>query len=202
MDLTDYFKYIETASLLTALFYFKKYKSKFYIFFILYLFFAIIADVVGGYYSGTNNYWVFDIYTFFEFGSLFGIYYFLIENKKTRIIMSLISIVFYSILFIGIKYSILLRNAPVYMPFFIVSFIFLYLKQLLNSNQITNYKKILPFWLSVALLIFYLGGLPFFTLLYIGNLYGRILFSIVFFILLIMHIIFILSLIWSKPIQK
>jgi hypothetical protein len=202
MDFTDSIKYIEIASLITSVFYFKKYKSHFYIFFILYIIFAIVADFVGSLFEGENNYWVYDIYIFFEFGSLVGFYYSLIEKTKTKKTIIYLSLLFYLVCFLGFKYPVLLRFAPIFSPFFVIPFIFFYLKELLYSRKIINYKKILPFWLSVALLIFYLGTLPFFSLLYLGNLDGRFLFNVVVFIVMIMHFIFITSLIWSKPIQK
>ena len=43
-------------------------------------------------------------------------------------------------------------------------FVFLYLRELLMSNKILNYKKHLPFWISIGFLIFYLPAIPFFTM--------------------------------------
>ena len=79
---------------------------------------------------------------------------------------------------------------------------FLYLQKLLNSSKIMNYKKVLPFWLTVGFLIYYLASVPFFSLQYLFGLYDRLLFTLLSAVVIIMHLIFIVSLIWIRPIQK
>jgi hypothetical protein len=201
-NIQDLVIFFEISSLVLTIIFFKKYKSSFYFYFISYLVFAILADAIGELYRGSNNYWVYNIYTFFEFTSVLGIYYFLSKKQLSKKIIIYISIIFYGIYLLSFKYTSIQNYSVILLHFFILPFLFLYFQQLLYSNKILNYKKELPFWLTVGLLIYYLGTVPFISLMYLGGLRNRILFVVPSMIVLIMHLIFMASLIWSKPTQK
>ena len=193
---------IEILSIILSLRYFPKFKKTYYYFFIAFLVFAVLFETLGMLLKGTNNYWIYNIYTFFEFSSLIGIYYFLNTNIKSKKIIIFLSIIYYIIYFISFKYVVLQKYTVIILPFFVVPFMFLYLQKLLNSSKIMNYKKVLPFWLTVGFLIYYLASVPFFSLQYLFGLYDRLLFTLLSAVVIIMHLIFIVSLIWIKPIQK
>lgn len=201
-ELADFVIYLEAISIILSLLFFKNYKSKFYYFFIAYLVFAVLFETLGTITHGTNNYWIYNIYTFFEFSSVVGIYYNLIEEYKSRKLIIILSIIFYVIYFISFIYVVLQDYTVIILPFFVVPFMFLYLQKLLNSSKIINYKQVLPFWITVALLIYYLASVPFFSLQYLFGLQNRLLFTLLSLIVILMHLIFIVSLIWSKPAQK
>lgn len=169
-----------------------------------YIIFAVIAEIGGKILdNGINStLWWFNIYTFFEFSSIFGFYYFLTKNKLSKKIIVLVSFIFYVIYTLSFIYIKLQNYTVVILPFFIVPFMFMYLKELLNSNRITDYKKEIPFWLTVGFLFYYIGTVPFFSLLYIGGMYNRILFTLLTIIVIVMNIIFMGGLLWSKSIQK
>ncbi|WP_026775793.1 hypothetical protein [Polaribacter sp. Hel_I_88] len=193
---------VEILSIILSLIYLPKYKKTYYYFFIAFLVFAVLFEALGMLLSGGNNYWIYNIYTFFEFSSLIGIYYFLNTNVKSKKIIIALSIIYYIIYFISFKYVVLQKYTVIILPFFVVPFMFLYLQKLLNSSKIMNYKKVLPFWLTVGFLIYYLASVPFFSLQYLFGLYDRLLFTLLASVVIIMHLIFIISLIWIKPIQK
>tara|TARA_R110002050_G_scaffold78954_2_gene168774 strand:+ start:1459 stop:2097 length:639 start_codon:yes stop_codon:yes gene_type:complete len=193
---------IEILSIILSLRYFPKFKKTYYYFFIAFLVFAVLFETLGMLLKGTNNYWIYNIYTFFEFSSLIGIYYFLNTNIKSKKIIIFLSIIYYIIYFISFKYVVLQKYTVIILPFFVVPFMFLYLQKLLNSSKIMNYKKVLPFWLTVGFLIYYLASVPFFSLQYLFGLYDRLLFTLLSAVVIIMHLIFIVSLIWIRPIQK
>ena len=75
-------------------------------------------------------------------------------------------------------------------------FSFFYLRQLLLSNEILNYKKLLPFWVSVGFLVFYLPAIPFFTLW--EYMKDRDLFFILKILIILMNLFIIYGLLWSK----
>lgn len=204
MKFPDLIFVFESITLLIALFQFKKYKSNFYTFFILFVFFACLTELLGSLLSDgkTSTVWLYNIYTFFEFTSILGIYFFLNNGKNSKQIIILLAVIFYIIYGLSFKFVKLQNYTVIILPFFATPFMFLYLKHLLNSNQIINYKKELPFWLTVGFLIYYIGTVPFFSLLYIGGMRNRILFTLLTSIVLIMHIVFMGSLLWSKPTQK
>ncbi|WP_339884327.1 hypothetical protein [Polaribacter vadi] len=193
---------IEILSIILSLRYFPKFKKTYYYFFIAFLVFAVLFETLGMLLKGTNNYWIYNIYTFFEFSSLVGIYYYLNTSVKSKKIIILLSIIYYIIYFISFKYVVLQKYTVIILPFFVVPFMFLYLQKLLNSSKIMNYKKVLPFWLTVGFLIYYLASVPFFSLQYLFGLYDRLLFTLLSSVVIIMHLIFIVSLLWIKPIQK
>ena len=193
---------IEILSIILSLRYFPKFKKTYYYFFIAFLVFAVLFETLGMLLKGTNNYWIYNIYTFFEFSSLIGIYFFLNTNIKSKKIIIVLSIIYYIIYFISFKYVVLQKYTVIILPFFVVPFMFLYLQKLLNSSKIMNYKKVLPFWLTVGFLIYYLASVPFFSLQYLFGLYDRLLFTLLSAVVIIMHLIFIVSLIWIRPIQK
>lgn len=194
--------FFEIVSLLLSILFIKTFKSKQYYFFISYLIFAIVADFVGGLITESSDAWIYNIYTFFEYLSVVGIYYFLNKKPSSKKIVFYLSIIFYSIYAISFIYTHLQRYTVIILHFFVVPFLFLYFKELLNSNKITNYKKQLFFWITVGLLIYYLGTLPFITLSFIGILKNKILFTIPAIILVIMHLIFTVSLIWLRKVQR
>jgi len=202
LELEDFVIFIEVISIILSLLYLPKYKSYYYYFFIAYLIFAVLFETIGMFLKGTDNYWVYNIYTFFEFSSLIGVYYFLNTSPKSKKTIIFISVIYYLIYFISFKYVTLQNYTVIILPFFVVPFMFLYLQNLLNSSKIMNYKSVLPFWITVGFLIYYLASVPFFSLQYLFGLYDRILFTLLGIVVTIMHLIFIVSLIWIKPIQK
>ena len=64
------------------------------------------------------------------------------------------------------------------------------------SDKIINYKEHLPFWVSVAFLIFYITSIPFFTEM--AYMQGRDLFFLVSILIIIMNLLIITGIIWSK----
>ena len=193
---------IEILSIVLSIRYLPKFKRTYYYFFIAFLVFAVLFETLGMLFRGNDNYWIYNIYTFFEFSSLIGVYYFLNTSAKSKKIIIVLSIIYYIIYFTSFKYVALQKYTVIILPFFVVPFMFLYLQKLLNSSKIMNYKKVLPFWLTVGFLIYYLASVPFFSLQYLFGLYDRLLFTLLSAVVIIMHLIFIVSLIWIKPIQK
>ncbi|WP_426481190.1 hypothetical protein [Chryseobacterium sp. R2ACT005] len=74
--------------------------------------------------------------------------------------------------------------------------IILFLYQTFNSDKILEIKSYLPFWISVALLIFFIGSIP--ILFFRTTVSETIYFFILFMLNLISNGILILGLIWNK----
>lgn len=74
--------------------------------------------------------------------------------------------------------------------------IILFLYQTFNSDKILEIKKYLPFWISVALLLFFVGGIPisFFRNLISDHIY----FFILFILNMTTYSILILGISWNK----
>ena len=74
--------------------------------------------------------------------------------------------------------------------------IILFLYQTFNSDKVLEIKNYLPFWISVALLIFFIGSIPIFF--FRTTVSETIYFFILFMLNLISNGILILGLIWNK----
>ncbi|QXP72827.1 hypothetical protein H0I31_03770 [Tenacibaculum sp. AHE15PA] len=108
---------------------------------------------------------------------------------------------FFLIAFLVIWFLILYRKNFFYTAIIIGAInigllVFLYLRELLLSDEILNYKKMLSFWVSVGFLVFYLPSIPFFSL--VGYMKSRDLFPVLNILIIIMNIIISFGLIWSK----
>ena len=76
----------------------------------------------------------------------------------------------------------------------------MYLRVLLLSNEILNYKKQLPFWVSVGFLVFYLASIPFFSMhKYFEN---RSIYYVINILVILMNLIISFGLIWSNKEMK
>ncbi|MEQ3498754.1 hypothetical protein ABMY20_03230 [Tenacibaculum sp. SSH1-16] len=74
--------------------------------------------------------------------------------------------------------------------------VFLFLRELLLSNEIVNYKKLLPFWVSVGFLVFHLPAIPFFS--FWSYMKNRDLLPILYSLIVLMNIIISFGLLWSS----
>lgn len=203
MDLFhDSLLYVELTSLLLTLLFFKSFKSKQYCFFIAYLLFAFLADFLGGFINETSDAWLYNIYTFFEYGSIALIYYYATKTKLSKKVIVYTSTIFYIIYALSFVFTHWQTYTVILLHFCVIPFFFFYFQELLNSKKIMNYKKQLFFWITVGFLIYYFGNLPFITLSFIGTLQNRFLFSVTAFVLLLMHVIFIVNLIWLRKVRK
>ena len=204
----DIYPIIEHGSLIFALIYYNKYKNyPFYKYFIIYLLnillFKIIDFFIGDGVSGEEgNFDLYNYYTFFEFNFIVLIYYSLIENKKNLIWIKLLAVSFNLIYFISFYLSFLNLYTVQIEGFFNSLLIIIYFIELLNSEMVLNYKKIFPFWMSVGFLLFYLTSIPFFTLLYSKIFDNRLMFVLLYSIIIVLHLIFIYGLVTCKKAEN
>lgn len=186
-------------TLLLSLFFYKRYKSfSFFKYFILHILIIIIFDIINEVFFTINNHTLFDVYTFFEFNSFALIYYHLLKDKTRLNILKALVLVFNLIYFLFYyfdfytKYTVPIEgvvNSIIVILFFI---------ELLNSESILNYKKMLSFWISVAFLVFYLTTVPFWSLFYSSIFATRDMFPILYYLVVVFQLIFIYGLITCK----
>lgn len=206
MELTDFFCYLGMTLLgittLVASIKYQKFKSKFVLFFILFLYASLITELLGTYVSeimGRENFLVYHIYTLFEFNLIFLVYFHLIRDDKTLKMMKILAVIFNVTYFFGLIIFSLLTSYTIniMLESLILSvFCIIYLKELLNSDKILNFKKHLPFWITTGLIIFYLSSIPF--QLIRKNLENRDLTFIQPAINYLMYFCFIYGFTWSK----
>ncbi|SDS37567.1 hypothetical protein SAMN05216503_2865 [Polaribacter sp. KT25b] len=208
--LGDFYSYFEYASLIFALIYYTKYKEySFYKYFILYLLFIVIFEKLSSLDTPKDNWYecfnngvkILNIFTFFEFNLVALIYHSLLKEKISKNIL-LYLVLFFNIIYLFSFYFIKLQNYTVVLEGIVNTvLVILYFRELLNSDRILNYKKLLPFWVSVGFLLFYLTSIPFFTLVYSSYFNSRIMFPILYSIIIVFHLCFIYGLISCKKVK-
>ncbi len=195
---------LQYITLLLSLIYYKKYKGySFYKFFVCYFLVIVIVDVLAThFFSKTNNIDLFNVYTFFEFNTFALIYYHLIKEKARVKIFKILVFSFNIIYLISfsfnfyVLYTIPLEgvvNSIIVILFFI---------ELLNSDRVLNYKKLLSFWFSVSFLVFYLTSVPFWSLYYSSVFETRAMFPIIYYLATVYQLIFIYALLTCKKTEN
>lgn len=187
------FSQILTSAL--SIFFLKHFKTKFYIILVIIFCLTAFTEALGKYLTSINilNYHLYVFYAFFTFNLTAIAYESILKLTKFIVFLSLIfNIVFFIVFFRDMHffYSVIVGsfNTGIYS--------FLYLRQLLLSKEIINYKKHFAFWVSVGFLIFYLPSIPFFLLN--KFMQNRSLFKILNFLTILMNFLIIYGLITCR----
>lgn len=204
---------LEVVACITGIFYWKHIKTTVWRWFVLYLGFVVAAEQLGNYLSSikellTRNMFINWFVIPAEFIFFFWFFYTTGELKKGRLLAMSCTAAYIAALvadflfvqqiktfFYSFSYSIgNLAILVMVVAFFI---------QLMNSEAIIHYKTNRLFWVALGLLIFYLGTLPFFGLMYklhaeYPGIYRQYL-KAMFVCNWIMYLLFIVSIICRKP---
>ena len=191
------------VTLFLAIIFYNKFKTySFYKFFVGYFLVIVVVEILRRNYFTNYSIDLYNVYTFFEFNSIALIYYHLIQQKKRLKIVKILAVSFnvvYLLSFIFdyyIQYTIPLEGVVNSI------FVILYFVELLNSDNILNYKKLFPFWMSIGFLIFYLTSVPFWSMYYTSIFNTRAMFPIIYYLGTIYQLIFIYALITCKKMGK
>ncbi len=191
----------QILSALTSLILIKKYKSTFFYLLVLILCLSATVEVLGVYFKEIKrpSQLLYLCYTFFIFNLIYFLYNEIIVKKIKYVLV--FPIICFNILFIVLYVYKLSYFKALIFGFIITSFyILLYLRQLLLSDEIINYKKLLPFWVSVGFLVCYLPSVPFFT--FINYMQNRGLFFIIYILVTLMNLFIVYGLICSSKEEK
>lgn len=202
IELSDYLYYlaitVQFATLIVVSIRYRKIKSSFVSFFTLFIYSTCIVEAIGLYYISMEIYSfeLYNIYTFFEFNLITLMYLSIIKEKRSLRLIKILNVVFNGIYIVSFFY-VPLKSYTITIESLILSIFFVsYLRELLTSDKILNYKKLLPFWITSGFLVFYLSSVPF--QLIRESLDNRNMFFIQMFLIYIMHCCFIYGLLWSK----
>jgi hypothetical protein len=202
--------WIEIIAAIVGSIYFYKYKETYLKYFLIFLWYIAFNELLGRYLAeilGEYNLIIFNLYLLINFPFLFSIYRHFINNKLHRRIIFYF-IYSYILIFIlnGIffeDYEIELVTYPFIIgsSFLIISVIF-YFIEVLNSEKILNITRNLLFWISVGVLLFNIGIIPWIiTLEYFAesidtvNVLSRAL-------IIILNICYIIGFIWSHKMKE
>lgn len=152
-----------------------------------------------------HNTWVYNLLYFIFFNVILYLYLKLIRNKKHQfwikvfmvcyIIISIINWIFIQ------NFVIEVSVLPYIMgSFFLIISIIFYFIELLKSDKIIEFHRLLPFWISVGLLLYHTGTIPFSikwnSYMYLPFIHD--LYYINFILAIAMYLVFTFGFIWSK----
>ncbi|MCH3881658.1 MULTISPECIES: hypothetical protein [Tenacibaculum] len=179
----------------------KKYKSPFYLFLCIFFIVAVFTELMGAYNvdryrAGKSTFNHLPLAAFLQFNSLALMYMKLIrKNRWIKIILGLSVLFSVSCIVVYFHYD-MFSYLLVFGCLNTSLFSFLYLRELLLSDKILNYKKHFPFWVSVGLLVFYLPTIPFF--INMPFMKGRSLFFLLELLIVFMNLFIMYGLLCSK----
>ena len=196
-------RFLPYLTLLLCFIFYKNYKSNsYYKYFILYLLVIIIFDLLAQFIFVRENVTLFNVYTFFEFNLFTLIFYELIKEKTRLIILKTLMITFNTLYFLSFYFDFYILYTIPLEGVFNSIIVILFFIELLNSDEILNYKKLLSFWISVSFLIFYLTSVPFWSLYYSSIFETRSMFPIIYYLATVFQLIFIYGLLACKKTEN
>ncbi len=182
---------------------YNKYKNSFLKYFLYFLFYEFLTEITSyyiGFILNKRTFLIFNIYILISSIFFLTLFRFYINKHKIYInFMLIVYLIFYvcNVLFIQKtlqtfqSYSIILESI-----FVVISSIILFI-ELLNSDDILKINRSLLFWVSIGLLLFYVGILPIIIMANFLN-YGGLFDYIILFLNVIMYSCFITGFIVSK----
>lgn len=192
---------------------FKNVRNNYWKWFVVYLTVIVFAELLSEYLlmiKHLPNQWIYTWFVIpFEFLFFFWLYFQYFKNTSYRNqLFLLVTTGYLTCYIVDMVYLRKLQfafSSFSYMAgsIFLLVLIIIFFIKLIRSNEILEYKKDMMFWVSVGLLIFFLGSLPFYglwnTLRYNYpngfNTYWIVQIGFDF----IMYIFFALAFIWGKP---
>lgn len=186
--------------------YFKHSELKSIKFFVIYLFFTVLTEMIVFYISlkGYNTNEVYNVFGLIEFNLLFLFYNQVSKNNITRKAI-VFAVIFFNVFsffnywYIDFNFSLYNTIVVVIGGFLIALILFLYLREILVSEEIINYKKNIIFWITTGLLLYYLGSIPLMTahrFLEKGIVFSQ-LYTIQYVITIMLHSCVIIGIIWG-----
>lgn len=205
--------YIEIITAIIASIYYSKYKNTYLKYFLILLWYIVTNEILGFYIRevlNKNNAIIYNIYYVINFTFLLSIYWhFIKKNIYKRIILSFI-VMYWSSCIINRFYENWF-DMPQIIPYIIASMfliisILLYFVEIIKSEQILHINRSILFWISIGLLLFHIGYIPYKVVQkyhdYISIINLENLRSLFYSLILILNICYIIGFTWGHKIQK
>jgi hypothetical protein len=207
-------KYFELAAAITGLLFWKKWKHTEIRYLVIYLLIITLSEFTGNLLGRYNLYEAKGyLYKYFvlPFEFLFVTFFFfkisILPGKKKFFggftIIYVCAFIIERLFWDGIKLPFNSFSYSIGVVIFL-SYIFSYLKNLVQSDELLDFYKLPSFWVVTGLFIFYLVSFPYYLLFnFLVKSYYKEIFLpyqvIVIFLNYIMYSIFIFNFIWTKP---
>ncbi|MDD7887307.1 hypothetical protein [Flavivirga sp. 57AJ16] len=194
---------LELIAAVFALVHYKKYVNSSERYFLLFLWVTFFIDAILGPLSiflKLDNTWLYYGYTGISFLFYYWWYHTILMERLYKIIIKVLSVIF------TVLYALNSLNVELHQYSFIIGASFLlifagfHLHQLFNSDYTLKIKHKLSFWITIALVLFNIGMLPFILLSKYFNVWiNNLAFTSIFFILnMILYSCYIIGFSWTK----
>ncbi len=194
---------LELIAAIVALIHYKKYANSSERYFLLFLWATFFIDSILGPLSSffnIDNTWLYYGYTGVSFLFYYLWYHTILAEKLFKTITKVLSVVFMVLYVLNgtnvefQKYSFVIGAS------FVLILAGFHLHQLFNSDYTLKIKYKLSFWITIALLLFNIGMIPFILLskyfnIWVGN---SIFIIILFFLNLVLYGSYIIGFTWTK----
>ncbi len=203
--------FVELLSAIFGSIYFYKYKGTFLKFFCVLLWYSVINDICGVLireYVSNYNAIIYNIYHVLNFTYLILLYHHYLNNKNYKRITLILCLTYFLIFIINgffENYIYEFQRFPyIFAAFSLLVIIVFYFIEILNSERVLNTKGNLLFWISVGLLLYFMGNLPFRILrnYYLHLTDATVYFLVNFTLTIVMNVCFIIGFIWSNKKQQ
>jgi hypothetical protein len=207
--LYNLFPYVEFICAIVGTIYYKRLKDTYWKWFVIYVVFIAIVELINIYvlvhFPNNRKYY----YGFFVIPIEFLFLYWLyakksLQSTKLYWISNTVYIAFYILNLFTLNQVRYISSMTYTVGVFILAImIYLEFMKQIKSDEILNFKTNKMFYINIAVMLFYIGTLPFFA-------YDKYLFenmnelwenykTFFLFSVNIMYILFIMSFIWGKP---
>ncbi len=201
--------FFQLATALIGSIYYYKYKDSLLKHFIFYLWFIVLMEysgfIIRKYFEIQSNHLLYNVFYVISFAYLFYLYNSVLKKKKKIVkysyIVYIITLIIYGF-FVGDINEFQTIPYVVGASLLILAIIF-YFTEILATEKVLHTKKNLLFWISVGLLLFYVGSIPFtITINYYANIKGvSYLFAINYSLIIVLNLCYIIGFIWSNKKQ-
>lgn len=199
------------AAIIGSLFFYKYKKDKIINLFLPFLWYVAINELIGLFTKINGAYYnaiIYNIYNLITFSFCLFLFQYYLTKKNYKHIVKTFIITYLALFCINGFFQNYFKEHQL-VPYLVGSLsliitIVLYFVEVLNSEKVLNAKKSLLFWISVGLLLYYVGNTPFRIL---RNFYkyltdASILFLVNFTLIIIKNTCFIIGFIWSDKKQQ
>ncbi|MEP7143569.1 MAG: hypothetical protein ABI707_11895 [Ferruginibacter sp.] len=204
---------LELISCITGFIYWSKIKNSFWKWFPIYLAVIFVAEMTGNYLNYLKDYYLKrSFFNYFvlplEFLFMYWLYYNYAAGKKRKqlvifcTVIYLVSFVVDQLYFNDKKFFFDSFSYSIGNLVLLVAIISFFI-QFSSGDEIINFKSSIIFWVSLGSLIFYLGTLPYFGLLWLLFKQYKDIYTVYSYLVFvcdwIMYSLFIVGFIWGKP---
>ena len=196
--------FLELLAAIVATITYRKYSGsneKYFLYFLWYTFLIEITGTLIGYAFEADNYWVYNGFIISSFLFYFYLYYSILKRKRFRQTI----VIFTAAFLLVATYSLIYEDWSAYHSYtfltgasFVLVLTVFHFYKLLNSDEVLIVKHKLSFWISTALLLFYMGMIPLMFLTVYADLNDISYLIIILSMNLILYGCYIIGFLWTK----